>query len=257
MLNPYIPQILRPFFFRFNQLIEIVKRPINIPEDMKTRPSLKQTKKPKRRLSTGAGDKSAHRQLLTAARSLFARRGLSGTSIRDIAEAAKVNSSLISYYFESKEGLYRECIEEIARTSLEMTQKVLQPAADEAEFRVRLKMFLDNIFQLFLEDRDTGLILIREYDRLHSPAEQIFRNSFLRILNQIVLFFRSAQDNGLLDREKDAFTLASLLFGCITSQMRMDHLQEKTYKKSLRSPKEKRNVENHIVDLFTIPPKLK
>ena len=56
---------------------------------MKTRPALKQN--------------SARKQLLDAARALFARRGLSGTSIRDIAQAAKVNSSMISYYFESKE----------------------------------------------------------------------------------------------------------------------------------------------------------
>ncbi|MGZ3722362.1 MAG: TetR/AcrR family transcriptional regulator [Bdellovibrionales bacterium] len=218
---------------------------------------MKQPKRTKRRLSTNGGDKSAERQLLIAARGLFARRGLSGTSIRDIAEAAKLNSSLISYYFESKEGLYRKCIEEIAGSSLEMTQKVLQVPANEAEYRVRLEMFLDGIFQLFLDDRDTGLILIREYDRLHSPAADIFRESFLKIFNQIVKFLSAAQDNGLLDKKKDAFTLASLLFGCVTSQIRMDHLQEKTYKKSLRDPKEKRKVENHIVDLFTIPPKIK
>lgn len=218
---------------------------------------MKQPKRLKRRVATPSGNKSAARQLLLAARGLFARQGLSGTSIRDIAEAAKLNSSLISYYYKSKEGLYRACIEEIAEASLDMTRKVLQPATNEAEYRVRLEMFLDNMFQLFLEDRDTGLILIREYDRLHSPAEQIFRDSFLQILNKIVHFFKAAQDHGLLDPKKDAFTLAGLLFGCVTSQMRMDHLQEKTYRKSLRDSKEKRKVENHIVDLFTIPPKIK
>lgn len=218
---------------------------------------MKQSKRPKRRLSSGNGDQSAPRQLLAAARGLFARKGLTGTSIRDIAEAAKLNSSLISYYFDSKEGLYRKCIEEIAASSLEMTEKVLHPATNEAEFRVRLEMFLDGIFQLFLDDRDTGLILIREYDRLHSPAADIFRSSFLKIFNRIVEFLGTAQDNGLVDARKDTFTLASLLFGCVTSQIRMDHLQETAYKKSLRDPKEKRKVENHIVDLFTIPPKIK
>jgi len=73
----------------------------------------------------------------------------------------------------------------------------------------------------------------------------------------IVGFFRAAQAKGLLDKAKDPFTLASLLFGCVTSQMRMDHLQEKAYKKTLLDPGEKRKVENHIVDLFTIPPKIK
>lgn len=200
---------------------------------------------------------SARKQLLAAARSLFAKKGLSGTSIRDIAQLAKINSSMISYYFESKEGLYRACIEEIAQTSLQMTHKVLTPAKNETEFRLRLQMFLDNIFQLFLEDRDTGLILIREYDRQHSPAQQTFRDSFLKVLNSIVNYFREAQKSKLIDSRKDPFTLASLLFGCVISQMRMDHLQERTYKKTLLDPEEKRKVENHIVDLFTIPPKIK
>lgn len=202
-------------------------------------------------------DGSAKKQLLTAARHAFARKGLTGTSIRDIAQEARLNSSLISYYFQSKDGLYRACIEEIAQASLQMTKKALQPASSEAEFRLRLQMFLDNIFALFLEDKDTGLIVIREYDRLNSPAADIFRESFLKIHGVIEEFFRHAQQVGYLDREKDPFTLAGLLFGCFTSQMRMDHLQKRTYKKTLLNADEKRKVENHIVDLFTIPPKNK
>jgi AcrR family transcriptional regulator len=204
-----------------------------------------------------ARDGSTRKQLLAAARHAFAKKGLSGTSIRDIAQEAQLNSSLISYYFAGKDGLYRACIEEISATSLQMTKKTLQPAANETEFRVRLKMFLDNIFQLFLEDRDTGLILIREYDRQHSPAADIFRESFLKIHGVIEEFFKHAQSIGYLDPEKDPFTLAGLLFGCFTSQMRMNHLQERTHKKTLLKAEEKRKVEDHIVDLFTIPPKNK
>src|SRR5580704_7033813 len=100
-----------------------------------TRTNLKPKRRPKRSSAANGGDTSADRQLLMAARGLFARKGLSGTSIRDIAEAAQLNSSLISYYFKSKEGLYRACIEEIAQSSLEMTRKVLQPAANETEYR--------------------------------------------------------------------------------------------------------------------------
>jgi AcrR family transcriptional regulator len=207
--------------------------------------------------SVPKGDPTAREALLDAARHLFARQGLTGTSIRDIASEAKVNSSQISYYFGTKEGLYRSCIEEIATSSVQMTENVLRPPESDTELRVRLQMFLDGIFRLFLEDRDTGLILIREYDRLNSPAEQVFRKSFLKILNLIDIFFRHAQKNGLIDAAKDPFTLASLLLGCVTSQMRMDHLQQKTYKKSLRNGDEKLKVENHIVDLFTIPPKIK
>src|SRR5690606_35194271 len=195
------------------------------------------------------------KELLRAARHLFARKGLSGTSIRDIAQKAGLNSSLISYYFDGKEGLYRACIEEIAQSSIKMARQVLQPPANETEYRLRLQMFLDQLLLLFLADRDTGLILIREYDRQHSPAEDIFHFSYVQILNVIADYFRSAQQRGLLEAEKDPETLASLLFGCVTSQMRMDHLHEKILRRSLFQSKEKRKIENHLVDLFTFPPK--
>lgn len=44
-------------------------------------------------------------QIMEAAEKLFADRGFSGTSVRDIAEAASVNLAMISYYFGSKDKL--------------------------------------------------------------------------------------------------------------------------------------------------------
>jgi AcrR family transcriptional regulator len=43
-----------------------------------------------------------------AASELFVRKGFSGVSIREIADAAETNSALISYYFGDKQGLFRE-----------------------------------------------------------------------------------------------------------------------------------------------------
>lgn len=42
---------------------------------------------------------------MEAAENLFAEKGFNGTSVRDIADAAKVNLAMISYYFGSKEKL--------------------------------------------------------------------------------------------------------------------------------------------------------
>lgn len=44
-------------------------------------------------------------KVVDAAASLFFQKGFHGTSVRDIAENASVNVSLISYYFNSKQGL--------------------------------------------------------------------------------------------------------------------------------------------------------
>lgn len=50
---------------------------------------------------------SARERLLQAGLRLFAQRGYSQTSTRELAEAAHVNVAAISYYFGDKAGLYR------------------------------------------------------------------------------------------------------------------------------------------------------
>lgn len=50
------------------------------------------------------------RLLLDAARYRFATNGYDATTVRDISEDAGVNVALISRYFQSKEGLFRECV---------------------------------------------------------------------------------------------------------------------------------------------------
>lgn len=49
----------------------------------------------------------ARERLLASALSLFAAKGFSQTSTRELAEAARVNVAAISYYFGDKAGLYR------------------------------------------------------------------------------------------------------------------------------------------------------
>jgi AcrR family transcriptional regulator len=51
-------------------------------------------------------------QILKTAEQLFAQKGFDGTSVRDIADEAGVNVSMISYYFRSKEKLMEALFEE-------------------------------------------------------------------------------------------------------------------------------------------------
>jgi AcrR family transcriptional regulator len=49
-------------------------------------------------------------RILDAAEALFARNGFNGVSVKDIADAADVDASLLHYYFASKAGLYSAVI---------------------------------------------------------------------------------------------------------------------------------------------------
>ena len=197
-----------------------------------------------------ANGNSARQDLLRAAKKLFARKGLSATTIRDISNEAGLNSSLISYYFEGKDGLYRACLEEIGSDRLIVAEEILSHPENPQEFRIRLKMFTENLFKLYLDDRESGLIIVREYDRIDSPAEEIFRTTFLKVFEHLHNFFEAAQSKGLVEKGKDSFTLAKLFFGCISSQMRLDHINEKIYGKSIKDSEERKKVIEHTLDLF-------
>lgn len=51
--------------------------------------------------------------LLKAAQTLFSTRGFTHTGVRDVAELAGVNSSLVRRYFGSKHGLFRAVLEQV------------------------------------------------------------------------------------------------------------------------------------------------
>lgn len=163
-----------------------------------------------------------------------------------------MNSSMISYYFDGKDGLYRACLEEIATTRLQFTRDILLPPQTLEEYQLRLKMFAESLVQLFLEDRETGLIVIREYDRINSPAEKVFMENFLKLFEMIIQFFKEAQKKNFVRLKSDPFTMASLFFGALTSQLRLDHIKEKTYGRSLKKPDERAKLCTHLVSLFTV-----
>ena len=53
----------------------------------------------------------AREQILDAAESLFARKGLEATTIKEIGAVAQQNPALLYYYFGSKEELYRAVLQ--------------------------------------------------------------------------------------------------------------------------------------------------
>lgn len=68
------------------------------------------------------GESFAREKILHAAEMEFAERGYAGTSLRQIVDCAEVTQALITYYFGSKEALYKEVFlrrgMEIARARL-------------------------------------------------------------------------------------------------------------------------------------------
>jgi AcrR family transcriptional regulator len=65
-----------------------------------------------RRGPSAAPDRSRDR-VFAAAASAFAARGFAGTSVDEIASAARLNKAMIYYHFRSKAALYREILRDM------------------------------------------------------------------------------------------------------------------------------------------------
>ena len=109
----------------------------------------------RRQRSDGA---EARGQLLLAALRLFAEKGFSKTSTRDIAQAAGANVASISYYFGDKAGLYRSVFTEPLGACDDISR--YQPA------HLSLRQALEGFIAGFLEPLKLG-DLAQQLTRLH------------------------------------------------------------------------------------------
>jgi AcrR family transcriptional regulator len=131
-------------------------------------------------------------RILSAARAVFARRGYDAAGLREIAEAAQANLSLISRYFGGKEGLLTALTDQFVASRRE--GKLSYPPQDTLEDEIY--SYLHAKLRDDLKDEDIVRLIVsraaidaefREKGRVHSDglADENFR---IRV--------RRLQDNG-------------------------------------------------------------
>lgn len=126
--------------------------------------------------------------LLEVGAKLFAKHGLEGTSVRDIAQEAETNVCMISYHFGGKENLYRACLEEYGRLRLEGMKGLLDPPGSEDEFKVRLKLFVTSLVESQAKYPEFSRILAKEIEAGLPVAADIFEETFYKIMTDTIQF---------------------------------------------------------------------
>ncbi len=89
-------------------------------------------------------------RLLDAAIARFSTRGYAATSIREIVEAAGVTKPALYYHFQSKAGIYRAILDEVAHT-IETT--VAASAAAEGTVRERVERLFLAMYAIFEREK--------------------------------------------------------------------------------------------------------
>lgn len=151
----------------------------------------------KKKLTKSTSESTAQRIVNVATR-VFAEKGYDGTSTKEICRLAGVNLAAIHYHFQSKENLYKHIISGIGTSTIESAVRVLQPAANLEEFKVRLKIFLTEAVSATTEHPDVSLMMIRDLQTHPDKLMDMFRKTFGRIEESLLEFVQDAQKRGLL-----------------------------------------------------------
>jgi len=135
-----------------------------------------QAKRQQRRAGPGRpeGVSNVRDEILDAAEIEFAILGYAGTSLRNVADRAKVTQALINYYFRSKLGLFEEVFLRRARVIVdERVQQLetLRASGKPLEVRDVLRAFL--MPSLSMRETPGGRTFMRLQARLHTEPPEI------------------------------------------------------------------------------------
>jgi len=104
-------------------------------------------------------------RLLTAAVTLFARKGYSATSVREIVAEAKVTQPVLYYYFKNKEGIFLGLMEETAHGFDELLSTL---HSKKGSVREKIIFLFESIIKLHAENIELVKIM---HTLLYGPEE--------------------------------------------------------------------------------------
>jgi AcrR family transcriptional regulator len=145
--------------------------------------------------------------ILSAAVSLFNRKGYSGTPIREIAKVAKVNQANINYHFDSKLGLLEYCFTVFFETYMEELDKgfsLLELGATPTEC---LKGITENLLNYQFNHFDLTRLVLREM----SIDSQVVREILSTYYKKEWYLFRTVLEEGMETKEFSEHSIEYLI----------------------------------------------
>lgn len=190
--------------------------------------------------------------LLKAAQKLFARMGFAGASVKQIADTAGVNVSLVSYHFGGKEGLYKACLETEIEDLTKFFDQFIASFSSYEEYKLKLKLFVDTIVTRGLENSEVTCIINRdiEMDPIDPHVFEIFKKTIVPLFEKLIVFIKKGQDAGYLRKDIEANQICVLFMGGLKHATRTDIMRKKLFGVSLRDPKEKDALVHTAIEMF-------
>ncbi len=183
-------------------------------------------RRPKSRQATG----DTRAAILKAARRVFAQRGLDGASIRDVAEAAKVNTAMIYYYFKDKEDLYRAVLaDSFSALTTIWDDEIFKSSAPVRE---KIRKYIDGYIRFHQANEDLRRIMAMEFAASGGNITWVCEKYFAENFARLTRIFREGMRKGELKKFDPSLAVASLI-GVIIHNFIMQPIAKHVHGKSV------------------------
>ncbi len=167
-----------------------------------------------------AGTRAA---ILGAARRVFARRGVDGTSVREVAEAAGVNNAMIYYHFRDKTGLYRAVLADSFATFDRIWEHPIFQGS--ASVRRKIEKYMEEFIRFEQANEDLRRILSMEFATCGRNCKWLANAFFSHGYERLSSILSKGMESGELKKIDPAIAL-SCLFGMIVHSFIMQPIAE-------------------------------
>jgi AcrR family transcriptional regulator len=173
---------------------------------------------------------TTRQSILDAAVTEFWEHGFRGASVRDICARAGASSNAVTYHFGSKEKLHKEILDRFTAMLIEQTQTALSgELRSQDEFEIRLEMFLTQLLEAYLENRETILIATREFEQLLPQDDDSNIRELVKINSSLSDFVQKAKEKGFVREDVDVGIVAGTLLDRLLNQVRFSHSHKRFF----------------------------
>jgi len=160
---------------------------------------------------------------METAEELFAEKGFSGTSVRDISEAADINVAMISYYFGSKEKMLESLFNYRAEsTMLKLESMFSNTALSPME---KVNEMIDYYIDKFFNQQCFHKIMMREQVASHRHViSGLIQDYKKRNQALIKLLIAEGQKSGDFIKNIDIPLLMATLVGTVSNIVTTQHI---------------------------------
>jgi AcrR family transcriptional regulator len=181
-------------------------------------------------------------RILDKAEYLFARLGIGGVSLREIAKAAGVHHRTIQHHYGAKEQLYQTVL---CRWDHRVQELLLAAIGEHSNLESAVEVVLDQLFDFMLEKRDWVALTARAAASAGQPGESPGRmrrkqDSWIRFMDEAL------RDHKVAGPDLDLGLLMITVEGVLNNHILAQRHYQDLYGTDLDDPELRARTKEHV-----------